>query len=589
MKDYYKILGVDEEASDEEIRGRWIELTKHYHPDLRKTEEGDEKIKDIIEAYEVLRDEPSRFQYDFERDLKRSLIKKAAHHRQERETSIRKIIMISSGMLVLFLIVGFIVLRAGRIAPPPAPTAETVVLNETDKGTKQRAAPGTPPGQIDSKPQGTERALTEIKEVAVRPESKKEVVPPESTKMASLRPPQRSSGVESEKEKEPVPIILPEAKVSAAGQKEPPARNESEAERDLAPQAVVKPERPAAKEVFGEVPKETPKPVAREIPKEVLKEAPKQAVGETPKDVPREASNEAAKEVMREIPRDVPKEVPREVPKEAPKEIPKQIVKEIPKEVPKETPKQVTSEVSKEVQREIPKEVPPREVPKETLKEVSLEAPKETPGRVPGEIPRDVPKEVPREVLKEAPKEIPKQIVKVIPKEMPKETPRQVTKEAVIEVPREAATVTLHPGEHLTMWTKGGRVISSGPSPLAREEEVKRFFSNYVDRYNRRDVGGFLSLFSSGAIQNQTDRSEAIRNFYTKFFNQSQDLRYQLEGMKIDISPSRVVVKARFRVDQKLKDRGEEKVWKGRAHWDLVKEGGRLKIRSLDYQNEKSP
>jgi len=68
MKDYYKILGVEEEASGEEIRARWIELTKRYHPDLGKTKQADEKIKEINEAYEVLMDKFKRFDYDFERE-----------------------------------------------------------------------------------------------------------------------------------------------------------------------------------------------------------------------------------------------------------------------------------------------------------------------------------------------------------------------------------------------------------------------------------------------------------------------------------------------------------------------------------------
>jgi hypothetical protein len=50
-----------------------------------------------------------------------------------------------------------------------------------------------------------------------------------------------------------------------------------------------------------------------------------------------------------------------------------------------------------------------------------------------------------------------------------------------------------------------------------------------------------------------------------------------------------VEVKARFRVDQRLKKRGEEKVWEGNISWVLVKEDGNLKISSLDYQNEKIP
>ena len=107
MKDYYKILGVEEEASENEIRARWIELTKHYHPDLGKTEEVDEKIREINEAYEILKNEATRSHYDFERDLKKSFFKKA-DRRQERRMNILKIFIIpSSGVLVLFLIIGF--------------------------------------------------------------------------------------------------------------------------------------------------------------------------------------------------------------------------------------------------------------------------------------------------------------------------------------------------------------------------------------------------------------------------------------------------------------------------------------------------
>ena len=118
---------------------------------------------------------------------------------------------------------------------------------------------------------------------------------------------------------------------------------------------------------------------------------------------------------------------------------------------------------------------------------------------------------------------------------------------------------------------------------------MKQFFSNYVDRYNRKDVGGFLSFFSSKAIQNQTEGLEAIGDLYTQFIDQSEELRYQIEGMKIEIYQHRVDVKARFRLDQKLKKDGEEKVREGNIRWVLVREEGRLKISSLDYQNEQIP
>jgi ketosteroid isomerase-like protein len=124
---------------------------------------------------------------------------------------------------------------------------------------------------------------------------------------------------------------------------------------------------------------------------------------------------------------------------------------------------------------------------------------------------------------------------------------------------------------------------------LAEEEEVKRFFSNYIDQYHKKDIDGFLSFFSSKALQNQKDGLKEIRKIYTKFFDQSQELQYHVEGMKIKIYQNVVDVKARFRVDQRLKKRGEEIVWEGNIRWVLVKEDGNLKISSLDYQNEKIP
>jgi ketosteroid isomerase-like protein len=124
---------------------------------------------------------------------------------------------------------------------------------------------------------------------------------------------------------------------------------------------------------------------------------------------------------------------------------------------------------------------------------------------------------------------------------------------------------------------------------LAKEEDVKQFFSNYIDRYNQKDINGFLSFFSSKAVQNQKDGFTGIRTTYTKFFDESQKLRYQVEGMKIEIYPDRVEVKARFNVNQILKRGEKEKVWTGTIGWVLGREDGVLKIMSLDYQNDKTP
>ncbi len=64
-KDYYKILGVDRKASDEEIRKTYRKLAKQYHPDYNpKDKQAEERFKEINEAYEVLSDPKKRSHYD---------------------------------------------------------------------------------------------------------------------------------------------------------------------------------------------------------------------------------------------------------------------------------------------------------------------------------------------------------------------------------------------------------------------------------------------------------------------------------------------------------------------------------------------
>src|SRR3989337_1001797 len=65
FKDYYKVLGVDKKASDEDIKKAYRTLARKYHPDTNKTDKDAEtKFKDISEAYEVLKDPEKRRKYD---------------------------------------------------------------------------------------------------------------------------------------------------------------------------------------------------------------------------------------------------------------------------------------------------------------------------------------------------------------------------------------------------------------------------------------------------------------------------------------------------------------------------------------------
>ena len=416
MKDYYKILGVEEQASEKEIRARWIELVKHYHPDLGKTKDADEKIKEINEAYEILGNEFARFDYDFERDLKRSLVKKV-HRREERRMNIHRII-VPSGFLVLLLLAGFVSMRRFHAIIPPKPEAPYEVDKVIEKETTSRI----PPVETKSKLQGERdvpRKVIKSQKIDEPKEITKEVMTQESKMIVSISP-----------QPSPSPKILPQSKLPVKVEEKAPAKERPKPAKELIPQAAMESEAPVS-------------------------------------------------------------------------------------------------------------------VERETRKEV--------------------------------------------PKELPKEVQREVPKESAKEVPTEVTGVTLHPGEKLTIEMEKEKEVSSPLLSFAQEEEVKRFFSNYINRYNQKDLVGFLSFFSSKAVQNRKDGFAAIRNIYAKFFNQSQELRYQIEGMKIEIYENSLDVKARFRVDQRLKKGEEEKIWKGSIRWVLVEENGNLKISSLDYQNDKSP
>ncbi len=63
-KDYYEVLGVSKDATDEDIKRAFRVLAKKYHPDVNKEPGAAEKFKEIGEAYSVLSDKQKRSQYD---------------------------------------------------------------------------------------------------------------------------------------------------------------------------------------------------------------------------------------------------------------------------------------------------------------------------------------------------------------------------------------------------------------------------------------------------------------------------------------------------------------------------------------------
>jgi curved DNA-binding protein len=63
-KDYYEILGVSKNATEQEIKTAFRKLARKYHPDVNKAPDAVQKFKDINEANEVLSDPDKRKRYD---------------------------------------------------------------------------------------------------------------------------------------------------------------------------------------------------------------------------------------------------------------------------------------------------------------------------------------------------------------------------------------------------------------------------------------------------------------------------------------------------------------------------------------------
>jgi len=63
-RDYYEVLGIHRNASEDEIKGAFRKLARQLHPDVNKEPDAEEKFKEINEAYGVLSDADKRARYD---------------------------------------------------------------------------------------------------------------------------------------------------------------------------------------------------------------------------------------------------------------------------------------------------------------------------------------------------------------------------------------------------------------------------------------------------------------------------------------------------------------------------------------------
>ncbi|TVY09116.1 molecular chaperone DnaJ [Paenibacillus cremeus] len=63
-RDYYEVLGVGKDASQEDLKKAYRKLARQYHPDVNKAADAESKFKEAKEAYDVLSDDQKKAQYD---------------------------------------------------------------------------------------------------------------------------------------------------------------------------------------------------------------------------------------------------------------------------------------------------------------------------------------------------------------------------------------------------------------------------------------------------------------------------------------------------------------------------------------------
>ncbi len=236
---------------------------------------------------------------------------------------------------------------------------------------------------------------------------------------------------------------------------------------------------------------------------------------------------------------------------------------EVAKAVPREPSKPPITERAKPVAAgvagvEMAKQVPPAPAPAPPLK-----APQEMKAKV------------------ETP------VVPVVPPPPKPAPPVETAKAAPQEAPKTAKPESAKAPEPVKE-KEQPKVASVSPSAIASDLEVRNFFENYIVKYNRKDINNFISLFSAKAIQNQKDDVAKIRKTYENFFNQMESVNYQIAITGIEPKQDRVEVKAQYELEGIVAKGRKVQTWKGRIQWVLAREGGSLKVLSLDYQPQSS-
>ena len=115
MKKYYNILGIPEDSTIDEIRVRYKELVRKYHPDVNSDSDTQELFKEVNEAYKILTDEKKRTEYDQGLDETKKGKESNKNHHEENKQEEKPVVNSFLSAITRLLITAFIGLLIGAV------------------------------------------------------------------------------------------------------------------------------------------------------------------------------------------------------------------------------------------------------------------------------------------------------------------------------------------------------------------------------------------------------------------------------------------------------------------------------------------
>jgi hypothetical protein len=487
-KDFYRILGVKESASVDEIRERWIAFVHDLHPDRAKelSKDDQDRLKEINEAYDVLKHSSSRVEYD----LKKVYTKRKKRYSNRRLVPlVVLIVLVAMGALILYRSLGRAPLSTDKIA-----ASKSAVASEPGRQGKDRAdVPGGHHSVVSDR--------------VAEPRQFPSIGAPANAAAGVSAPREETATSKPGSVRRPDPPKKPASRssdrVSRHGQKGGWIRSS----REVGP---VRPDRGIAAQRAGAAQSEVRNTSLREL-------APKES-----------GSSKAPESILESTNLTEPSQI---------KLSALQSVKVMERSEVQQGGTEPVAEWSRPtIQEEVPLGLP--NITEAARSQPPLPAPSRAqlgPGA------------------------------------------------AAPEDPYNKKLIVSYPYGRLPVLATRTSEEKTEKGVMAKEADIRDFFIAYRGTYRKKDTGAFLNLFSAGAVQNGRQTIADIRRTYEAFFNESQDLQFQLRELIMEIYQNAAEVRANYRVDQFLKN-GGTKIWKGPIRWVLVRENGNLKVLSLDYE-----